>query len=228
MNIFRGLLWNQEPLISRGVQANYTAGPVDHQRVLERRLLLGPLQLALRLRRLGDQQRPTPSVGHRRQPGHDGLFRRLADPRAPEQRQEQLDNLIYTYTNGAWIAQAYFQYADTGNDGGARLSARTRPRRARASSSTTPSRTPAGTSPAAFEDISSTGHAGRRPAQPAVRPGQQRLVLHAHADLPVRASLHPRRGLLRRAGTSTRGAGFGPSGTSTSQTRFAIETGILF
>jgi hypothetical protein len=27
-NIERGLLWNQEPAISRGVQANYTAGPV--------------------------------------------------------------------------------------------------------------------------------------------------------------------------------------------------------
>lgn len=28
MNIERGLLWNQEPVISRGVQANYTMGPV--------------------------------------------------------------------------------------------------------------------------------------------------------------------------------------------------------
>jgi Putative beta-barrel porin-2, OmpL-like. bbp2 len=28
MNIERGLLWNQEPAVSRGVQANYTAGPV--------------------------------------------------------------------------------------------------------------------------------------------------------------------------------------------------------
>src|SRR5262249_42525683 len=27
MNIARGLLWNQEPAISRGVQANYTTGP---------------------------------------------------------------------------------------------------------------------------------------------------------------------------------------------------------
>jgi len=28
MNIERGLLWNQEPIISRGVQANYTLGPL--------------------------------------------------------------------------------------------------------------------------------------------------------------------------------------------------------
>ena len=28
MNIERGLLWNQEPAVSRGVQANYTAGPL--------------------------------------------------------------------------------------------------------------------------------------------------------------------------------------------------------
>jgi hypothetical protein len=28
MNIERGLLWNQEPAVSRGVQANYTVGPV--------------------------------------------------------------------------------------------------------------------------------------------------------------------------------------------------------
>jgi hypothetical protein len=29
MNINRGLLWNQEPLVSRGVQANYSQGPVS-------------------------------------------------------------------------------------------------------------------------------------------------------------------------------------------------------
>src|SRR6201999_32113 len=29
MNIERGLLWNQEPAVSRGVQANYSAGPVS-------------------------------------------------------------------------------------------------------------------------------------------------------------------------------------------------------
>lgn len=28
MNIERGLLWNQEPVVSRGVQANYTSGPL--------------------------------------------------------------------------------------------------------------------------------------------------------------------------------------------------------
>src|SRR5207253_1894003 len=28
MNIERGLLWNQEPIVSRGVQANYTLGPL--------------------------------------------------------------------------------------------------------------------------------------------------------------------------------------------------------
>ncbi|MFZ1988235.1 MAG: outer membrane beta-barrel protein [Alphaproteobacteria bacterium] len=28
MNILRGLLWNQEPAVSRGVQANYTSGPL--------------------------------------------------------------------------------------------------------------------------------------------------------------------------------------------------------
>jgi hypothetical protein len=28
MNVERGLLWNQEPAVSRGVQANYTAGPL--------------------------------------------------------------------------------------------------------------------------------------------------------------------------------------------------------
>ena len=28
MNVERGLLWNQEPAVSRGLQANYTLGPV--------------------------------------------------------------------------------------------------------------------------------------------------------------------------------------------------------
>ena len=28
MNIERGLLWNQEPIISRGIQGNYSSGPL--------------------------------------------------------------------------------------------------------------------------------------------------------------------------------------------------------
>ncbi len=61
MNIERGLLWNQEPIVSRGVQANYTMGP------LALSVLFRQLQLADRLRRLDHQQREYPDHRRRRQ-----------------------------------------------------------------------------------------------------------------------------------------------------------------
>ncbi len=52
LNIERGLLWNAEPAVSRGVQANYTQGPIAVSVSLERRLVLQPVQHGVRPRDL--------------------------------------------------------------------------------------------------------------------------------------------------------------------------------
>jgi len=67
MNIERGLLWNQEPAISRGAQLNYTMDPLTFRIFVERRFLLGPLHLALRFRNLHTRQLKQFRSGGRRQ-----------------------------------------------------------------------------------------------------------------------------------------------------------------
>ena len=57
MNIERGLLWNQENAVNRGVQLNYAADPLDLRVFVERRILLEPVHLALGLVSLRTQQR---------------------------------------------------------------------------------------------------------------------------------------------------------------------------
>ncbi|MGT2492308.1 outer membrane beta-barrel protein [Cupriavidus basilensis] len=47
MNIERGLLWNQENAVNRGVQVNYAAGPLTLAASVARRLLLEPLRLGI-------------------------------------------------------------------------------------------------------------------------------------------------------------------------------------
>ena len=113
MNISRGLLWNQEPLISRGVQANYTAGPVafnvswnDGFYSDRFNWLTGAATWTINssntLEIVGGGNLGTTDYG---------------TSATPEilNNDKDIYNLIYSYTSGAWTAQAYFQYADSGN-----------------------------------------------------------------------------------------------------------------
>ena len=56
LNIERGILWGAEPAVSRGVQANFTTGPLAALAGLHRRLLFQPLQHHFGPRDLDHQQ----------------------------------------------------------------------------------------------------------------------------------------------------------------------------
>ena len=159
-------------------------------RLVERRLLLRPLQLGHRRRDLDDQFVQHAGVCRRQLRDHGLRFLRHA---GSEQRQGLQPDLLYTA--GQWLAQAYVQYATTPATPRRSGSARTPPARASGSSSTTPSRTPMEpVSP--FENISSSG--GRRTAPRTFSTAllAHGLVLHVRADLRVGSS-SPRRGLVR-------------------------------
>jgi Putative beta-barrel porin-2, OmpL-like. bbp2 len=104
MNIERGLLWNEEPAISRGVQANYTAGPVavsvswnDGAYSNRYDWVSGSVAYTIS---------PSDSVtavggGYL---GKDAFLSAV--------NSESVYNLIWTHTSGPWTITPYAQYAN--------------------------------------------------------------------------------------------------------------------
>ena len=107
MNIERGLLWNQENAISRGIQLNQTMGKFTasvswNDGFYSKRFtwLTGSLTYtngphALSVVAGGNYDKTA--------------FQTLA---TPVQNNGSIYNVIYTYTKGPWIIQPYFQYTD--------------------------------------------------------------------------------------------------------------------
>lgn len=104
LNIERGLLWYQEPVFSRGVQANYASGPLSvsvswndgfYSNVwssfsgLISYAFDSSNTLAFDVSVTSDKDN---HLGENRQPG------------------QQIYNLMYTYANGPWTVSPYVQY----------------------------------------------------------------------------------------------------------------------
>jgi hypothetical protein len=111
MNIERGLLWNQEPAISRGIQLNDTYKKLtvafswnDGFYSDRYTSLTGSLAYAVNA-----ANTITFAAG-----GNAGnTYVRVGAasfPTPPYQNNEQVYNVIYTYTKGSWIVSPYYQY----------------------------------------------------------------------------------------------------------------------
>src|SRR5579864_8743207 len=107
MNIDRGLLWNQETAISRGIQVNQTMGKFtasvswnDGYYSNRYSWLSGSLAYAN-----GPHALAFVAGGNLGQTA----FQSLA---TPVQNNGSIYNVIYTYNKGAWIVQPYWQYTD--------------------------------------------------------------------------------------------------------------------
>jgi Putative beta-barrel porin-2, OmpL-like. bbp2 len=107
MNIERGLLWNQENAVNRGIQVNQTMGKFTaslswNDGFYSNRYtwLSGSLAYAN-----GPHAISFVAGGNLGQTG----FQTLA---TPVQNNGDIYNVIYTYTKGAWIIQPYFQHTD--------------------------------------------------------------------------------------------------------------------
>jgi hypothetical protein len=108
MNIQRGLLWNQENAVNRGVQANYTHGPLtlslsvnDGFYSTHPSWISGLASYAI------DKSSTITFVGagNSRDTG-------VSSSRTPLfQNNQQIYNLIYTRTQGPWTIQPYLQYS---------------------------------------------------------------------------------------------------------------------
>jgi hypothetical protein len=106
MNIQRGLLWNQENAVNRGIQGNYTLGPVtlsvsgnDGFYSNELSWFSGSVTWTI------DSANTLAFVG-----GSNTRHSSVSSAATPVfQNNEQIYNLIYTHTEGPWTIQPYFQ-----------------------------------------------------------------------------------------------------------------------
>ncbi|HEY7302741.1 MAG TPA: outer membrane beta-barrel protein [Bryobacteraceae bacterium] len=107
MNISRGLLWNQETAVSRGIQVNQTMGKFTaslswNDGFYSNRYtwLSGSLAYTN-----GHHALAFVAGGNYGQTAYQTTA-------TPVQNNSSIYNIIYTYTKGAWIVQPYFQYTD--------------------------------------------------------------------------------------------------------------------
>jgi hypothetical protein len=114
INIERGLLWDMEPIISRGVQLNYSQGPLSAAVSLNDgyysnryNVMSGSVSYALNSSNTVGFYADGP-LGNVRQPSF--LTSSLYSPYGDE---SQLYGVTYTYNSGPWVIEPYVQYMVT-------------------------------------------------------------------------------------------------------------------
>lgn len=109
MNIERGLLWNQENAVNRGIQLNETYKKLTTSLSWSDGFysdrftwLTGSLTYAF------NSASSLAFVGG----GNAGVYAKNTVATPLFLNNEQIYNLIYSYTKGSWVVQPYFQYTD--------------------------------------------------------------------------------------------------------------------
>jgi hypothetical protein len=221
MNIERGLLWNQENAVNRGIQLNQTIGKFtasmswnDGYYSNRYSWLSGSLTYTN-----GPHSLAFVGMGNLGQT----TFQTLA---TPVQNNGSMYALIYTYSKGRWIVQPYFQSSavptnraigvvrGASTQGGAVLVSRTFKR---------------GFSLAGRgEYIASTGSAAEQSVNLLFGPGSAGWSITLTPTFQYQRFFT--RGDLSFVGATspTPGDAFGPTGMSTSQPRGVIEVGFMF
>jgi hypothetical protein len=223
MNIERGLLWNQEPAVSRGVQLNYAKGKLAASLSLNDGFYGGDLTWLSGLITYSFTANDVLAFAG------GGAFERsgkasFATP--PTQNNGQIYNLIYTHSQGPWTLNPYVQYSydprltEFGLGGSASSIAGG----LLAKVSLGPRFALAGRA----EYIATSGDAAQGAPNLLYGPGSsawsltltptwQYKVLFVRAEASYVHALHV-----------APGAAFGPAGADAGQVRGVIETGVLF
>jgi hypothetical protein len=223
MDTERGLLWNQEPAVSRGVQANYSAGPFSLA------LSWNDGFYSNRLNWISGSAAYTIDTSNSisfiagGNTGHTG-YSSFTAPLA--QNNGDIFDLIYTWTSGPWTVSPYIQYASVPANAaiGVAHSASTTGGAVLVSYALNDDWKIAGRA----EYISSSGTPtvgtpnllygpGSDAWSLTITPTYQRGIYFARAEASYVG-----------VGSATVGDAFGPNLDNTSQTRLLIEAGVLF
>lgn len=234
MNIQRGLLWNQENAVNRGVQVNYATGPLSFSASVNDGFYSDRYNWV------------SLSASYAFDPANTLVFAAGGDTKHTNvstfatpvaQNNQQIYNLIYTHTEGPWTFQPYLQYTNVPkiSDLGLAKSASTMGGALLMSYDFGSDAAPAGVRlpgfklPVRLEYISSTGNAsngapnllgygaGSKAWSFTVTPTYQYQKYFARAELSYVG-----------AEKTTSGLAFGADGNKQSQTRAMFEVGVLF
>jgi hypothetical protein len=113
LNIERGLLWNQEPAISRGVQANYTQGPLAVSVSLNDGYFSEHYSTLSGLVTYTASMKDTIAVAAS---GNFNKTSRSTFVTPVAQNNGTVWNLMWTHTDGPWVINPYLQYTTTPKD----------------------------------------------------------------------------------------------------------------
>ncbi|RRN82367.1 MAG: porin, partial [Acidithiobacillus ferrooxidans] len=223
MNIERGLLWNQENAVNRGVQVNYSAGPLSASLAWSDGFysnrfnwLSGDLSYTI-------NSANTVSFVGMGNAGQTG-YSTLATP--VYQNNSDIYNLIYTYSSGPWMIQPYLQYTQVSANPAIGVGRGTGTRGAAILASY--ALTPHVTLAARTEYIASTGNATDGAVNLMYGPGSKAWSItvtptYQDHDFFARAEFS-----YVQASSYTQGDVFGPQGNNPTQARALVETGFLF
>jgi len=236
MNIERGLLWNQENAVNRGVQLGYTIGPLalaaswnDGFYSNRYTWLTGSATYTLDpensfIIAAGGNFSQTTKVTTT-----TPFFQTTATPLF--QNNQRIFNLIYTYNSAPWTITPYFQhtYVPTQPSIGALTAGQTFGGAVLANYTFGEDSILPGVSlPLRLEYISSTGKAANGAPNLIYGPGSNAWSITFTPTYQYKIFFA--RAEFSHVGTSstTPGLVFGPNGTNTTQTRAVFEVGILF
>ena len=236
MNIERGLLWAQEPLITRGAQLGYTQGPLalalqwtDGFYSNRYTWLTGSATYTLDpansfVLAAGGNLSHTAKVTTT-----TPFFQTTAVPLF--QNNETLFSLAYTYSSAPWTITPYFQFTHVpqASSIGAFSSASTIGGAILANYSFgDDSFLPGVSLPVRFEYLGSTGTAAEGAPNLLYGPGSKAWSITFTPTYQYKIFFA--RAEISHVGTNstTPGLVFGPNGTNTTQTRGMLEVGILF
>ena len=232
MNIERGLLWAQEPIVSRGVQGNYTAGPLAFSVSLNDGFysdsynwLVGSVAWTI------DKENTLTFVGGG---NFDHTDKNVVSTKLPPiaktpffQNNGSIFNAIYTYNSAPWTITPYFQYTSTPGNAflGAPKGAETYGGAILASYAFTDNFSVAGRG----EIIGSSG---------SVVGGNANLLGYGAGSSAFSFTLTPTyqegiyfirgEGSIVQVSSNAPGAAFGKSGNDKTQGRFLVEAGLIF
>ena len=225
MNIQRGLLWNQEPAISDGVQANWSSGALSLAVSVNDGFYSQSLNWISGLASYGfNGGADTMAVAAGGNVGHNPNTLPFATPVI---NNGSIYNLIYTHTSGPWTISPYLQYISAPSDplhgvlkgadsvGGAvlvnyavddhwKIAARA-------------------------EYVGSTGHAASGSANLLIAgPGSKAWSLSLTPTYQYKAFFARLEGSYVSASDTTTGFAYGPAFDRDSQTSVYFEAGVLF
>jgi hypothetical protein len=231
MNIERGLLWNQEPIVSRGVQANYTMGPLALSGSLNDGFysdsynwLTGSAAWTI------DKENTLTFVGggnfdHTDKNSFSCILASCLFKTPFFQNNGSIFNAIYTYNAAPWTITPYFQYTNVPGSaffgvkgastyGGAFLANLSLSDRWNVSGR--------------WEYIASSGSVAKGSVNLLYGPGSEAMSITLTPTYQLGVGFLRADASVVKAFSTTPGFVFGHAGLARTQGRFVIEAGVVF